>query len=135
MRVMHNKPFPKLIISMNSPWLEFSNGILFIKFRRRLSSFPFSTYFLLKIGSAEKKLQQQEEERDFLSPGTPLSVGEMRGGDSALRVDSAHEFRPHKSWLMRHTYNEPSAYNSFLFKNFSPAPNIQGSCLSSPNCT
>jgi hypothetical protein len=120
---------------MDSPWSDLSNGILFVKFRRRLSSFPFSTYFLLKIGSAEKKLQQQEEERDFLSHGAPLSVGEMRGGDSTLRVDSAHEFRPHKSWLMRHTYNEPSACNNFLFKTFSPAPNIQGSYLSSPNCT
>jgi hypothetical protein len=55
---------------MNSPRLELSNGILFVIFRYRLSLFPFFTYFLLKIGSSEKKWQQQEEERVFLPRGT-----------------------------------------------------------------
>jgi hypothetical protein len=39
MRVMYSAPFLKIITSMDSPWLELSNGILFAIFRYRLTSF------------------------------------------------------------------------------------------------
>jgi hypothetical protein len=45
---MYGASFSKLIAPMDSPRLELSNGILFAKFRRRLSTFLFSGLILLE---------------------------------------------------------------------------------------
>jgi hypothetical protein len=55
---MYSKPFSKIIASMDSPWLELSNGILLVNFRYRLSYIPFLIVFCFKIGLVGKKLQQ-----------------------------------------------------------------------------
>jgi hypothetical protein len=63
---------------MDSPRLELSNGILFAKFRRRLSSFPFSVYFLLKIRVSMEGNSHQGRRSVFLSLWDPFPVRETK---------------------------------------------------------
>jgi hypothetical protein len=55
---------------MDSPRLELSNGILFVKFRRRLSSFPFLVCFLLKTRASREVIRTRGEGMSFCPCGT-----------------------------------------------------------------
>jgi hypothetical protein len=67
---MYSALFLKIITSMDSSWLELSNGILFVIFRYRLTHFPFLTcFFSAQNRVSREESQQQEEERGFLSRG------------------------------------------------------------------
>jgi len=66
---MYSAPSSKIIISMDSPWLELSNGILFVIFRYRLTHFPFSVLIMLENRVQQMGLQLQQEERNFCPVG------------------------------------------------------------------
>jgi hypothetical protein len=78
--VIYSAPSSKIIISMNSPWLELSNGILFAIFHYRLTHFPFSVCF-----SVENRVPVVEIYSNGEGDGPSISVGpsssEGNGGE------------------------------------------------------
>jgi hypothetical protein len=135
MRVMYSTPSSKIIISMNSPWLELSNGILFVIFRYRLTHFPFSFFFLLKIGFSRGGIAAGKKGQCFCPCGTYCQRKEQNGRCIIVRVSQVHVVRAHTSCLMRNkhgTLSSPS--NSFLSNNF-PAPKLPLLYLAALVCT
>jgi hypothetical protein len=130
---------------MDSPWLELSNGILFAKFRRRLSAFPFSGLILLENRVLQTRDGSSREGDGFLFWWGPVAVKEMEGKGGADRVDSAQGIRPHMSYLMRDNIYAPGSHKfSISFKTLFSAikvsplfgsPNLHPDSSSAPSCT
>jgi hypothetical protein len=120
---------------MDSPRLELSNGILFAKFRRRLSTFPFSGLILLENHVLQRRDGSSREGDGFLFWWGPAAATEMKRGNGAARVDSAHGFRPHPSCLMRDIIGAPGSRNIFLLQILFSSAKVGFHCLLSPICT
>jgi hypothetical protein len=82
---------------MDSPRLEFSNGILFAIFRYRLSLLPFSTCFMLEknVFNREKIVFSREGEAFFfLFCLVGPSSSEGNGGGGVMHSDELGTHRP-----------------------------------------
>jgi hypothetical protein len=79
MRVLYSAPSSKLIVSMDSPWLELSNSILFANFHRHLNFFSFSVCFYQadRINRRDEELAWEEVGS---ACGAPLAAKEIRRG-------------------------------------------------------
>jgi hypothetical protein len=135
---MYSASFSKIIVSMNSPWLELSNGILFAIFRYRLTSFRLFRSTSVKNRPAAEYFvpARREEVSDSVGPsGSERNQRGTKERNCAIRVDMAHIVWPHVSCLMRYNNGAPSSRGLLFFQKLSPAPKLALLHLAAPTCT